>query len=410
MSSPLNIKYLIIDDGILWRPEDVLTLPSKPSFSLDSYAEEGKNSTSKQEDAVYFCGNELPQKPVSTIAFSTYDGFALKNIFLGVLGIPSILISEKNEFPSIIQKRCGVLKIQDYVPNLTDKCTWICNFCKQRNCSPGELLYFGNDLNLTQNFSFATTVSPLLKPDPDKHILSFKPPHVIRQFANQFTEYLPEVQSYYSQTLHLKNDSFIGASFGNNSQNISQNDALDSSSTGFPLIKQQSPSFQKQSLRETRILVCDIDGTCTDGRMIVDENSCHWKRISLRDQQAILNWNLQNHQTFFITGEEGTIPSQLAQATETPSDHLFLKAGDQKAKILQGLCQCFHFNPQEMTYIGDDMNDLGVMKWLVSQDGQIACPSSAMPQIKAIPGVYVLQTPGGFGAVHELIQILNKNQ
>ena len=151
------------------------------------------------------------------------------------------------------------------------------------------------------------------------------------------------------------------------------------------------------------VLVLDIDGTITDPRMIVSEDGVSWKRMSNTDIKAIYNWNQMGNITYFMTGDQSSIPFIIAKNTDTPIENIMLKTGDKKAQMLAEICIREKYSPKKVIYAGDDIIDCAVMKWLHSQGGQIACPANSMPQIKAIPGVLKLKSFGGYGAIKELI-------
>lgn len=359
-----NVKYVIIDDGLFWSEDDVLLIPNKES---------------EQRGIVYYSEKEKQEKPVHAIAFSAYDGFAIKDIFWIYLKIPSILISSENRFPELIKKRCNSLQIQDYVPGISDKCSWINEFGKQHNIN--EIMYFGNNQEVISKFPFAAVVTTKLESDPKRNIFAFRPPFAIRQFVNKLAEQEIEIKD------HLSNK--FGALINFSSQNESE-------------VKSEVESEVKN------VLVLDIDGTITDPRMIVAEDGCSWKRMSVEDLHAIRDWNRMGNVTYLLTGDSSTLPFKLAKITETPVDNTIIKAGNKKAQLLQEICRKNNYLAQNVTYAGDDIVDRAVMEWLHSKGGKIACPDNSMPQIKEISGIHKLKNYGGYGAIKELIDSISR--
>jgi YrbI family 3-deoxy-D-manno-octulosonate 8-phosphate phosphatase len=155
-----------------------------------------------------------------------------------------------------------------------------------------------------------------------------------------------------------------------------------------------------------RALVCDIDGTCTDGFKFYGEDGSLWKRFSSLDIQALKTWNRAGNLSFFITGESGPIAKKFAEQCHIPMEHVFGNAGSQKVKILCKICQQHALTFGEIAYIGDDMNDLGIIEFLIQENGVAACPANAMPLIQEIPHISKLQAAGGQGSVAEWIERL----
>ena len=55
----------------------------------------------------------------------------------------------------------------------------------------------------------------------------------------------------------------------------------------------------------------------------------------------------------------------------------------------------------EVCFVGDDINDIDLLQAV----GYPMCPPNAMPEVLALPGIHVLQTAGGQGAIREATRI-----
>ena len=73
----------------------------------------------------------------------------------------------------------------------------------------------------------------------------------------------------------------------------------------------------------------------------------------------------------------------------------------EKEKILQKICSQFNVRKDEVAYIGDDVNDVGLLKIV----GFSAVPSDAMPIAKNNSN-YVCKKKGGDGALREIAEII----
>jgi YrbI family 3-deoxy-D-manno-octulosonate 8-phosphate phosphatase len=237
-------------------------------------------------------------------------------------------------------------------------------FCREHRCSIREITIF--DDQLTPSDFFEKQPGLLLSKRNFKDITQ----HFIRTAINIFADKNVDVLSYYDETRMPQGDFSI-----------------------------------RSTKKQIRALICDIDGTCTDGFKIYGEDNSEWKRFSLVDIQALKNWNNRGHLSFLITGESGSILQKFANQCHIPEKHLFMNAGSKKVQIFCKICQSFGLQPSEVAYIGDDMNDLGIIEYIIQKNGIAACPVNAMPLIKNIPNIHRIKAVGGFGAVAEFIAI-----
>jgi YrbI family 3-deoxy-D-manno-octulosonate 8-phosphate phosphatase len=351
MATDFEAKWIIFGDGILWRSEDTLALPR------DEY---------RIGDFIFLCGEKQPTLPIQTIPFSTYDGFAIKNILANILNIPSAIIVQSPDHPEIIQRRCLDLNIPFYFRGIRDKPQFMAQFCRDRRCTLGDVIIF--DRHLTPA-DFPGEQPGLLLPNhhfPDQH-------HLIRAFTDDYGGRNPKVLAYYDEMRTHWAD---------------------------------CPESIRSERKKIRALICDIDGTCTDGFKIYGKGDSEWKRFSNADIRAISDWNASGNLGFLITGESGAIPQKFAQHCQIPPENVFTNAGSQKVSILHKICMQRHLQLGEIAYIGDDMNDWGIIGHLITENGIAACPANAVPLIKNIPKIVPLKTRGGQGAVAEWITVI----
>jgi YrbI family 3-deoxy-D-manno-octulosonate 8-phosphate phosphatase len=303
---------------------------------------------------------------VRAIPFSVYDGFAIKDILADVLNIPSAVISQSSDFTEMIQHRCRDLKIPFCFTNIAYKSQFIARFCCERRYSIREITIFDDQL-ISSDFLEEQPKFLLSKHDSQSE-------HFIRTVVDASADKNSNILSHYDEIRMPQND---------------------------------LPSNIRSEKKTIRVLICDIDGTCTDGFKIYGEDGSEWKRFSLTDIQALRKWNNCGYLSFLITGELGPIPQKFAAQCHIPPTRLFMNAGNQKVQILFKICQNFGLQLGEIAYIGDDVNDLGIIESLIQENGIAACPINAMPLIKNIPNIIHLKAFGGFSAIAEFIEIIN---
>lgn len=150
-----------------------------------------------------------------------------------------------------------------------------------------------------------------------------------------------------------------------------------------------------------KLLVMDVDGTLTDGRIYVGAQGEVMKAFDVRDGYAIAHvLPVHGIVPVIITGRSSEIVTQ--RAKELKISELYQGVSDKLAK-LQKVSVKYGAAPDEIAYIGDDLNDLPCIRYC----GVTACPADAVPSVLEAVS-YVCQHAGGRGAVREFIdRILN---
>ncbi len=72
----------------------------------------------------------------------------------------------------------------------------------------------------------------------------------------------------------------------------------------------------------------------------------------------------------------------------------------EKGPALDELLASLRISPEDCAYMGDDLNDLEPL----ARVGLSACPADAVPEVRQEVH-FVAQSPGGRGAVRELVEL-----
>lgn len=147
-----------------------------------------------------------------------------------------------------------------------------------------------------------------------------------------------------------------------------------------------------------KLLVMDVDGTLTDGAMYYSENGEQLKRFNTRDGMGITLLHKANIQTAIITSEHS--PIVVRRAEKLRIQEVMLGSKDKTTTLLD-MARRLDFVPEDIAYIGDDVNDLHVMRLC----GFSACPVDAVQTIRETAHL-VLQKTGGNGAVREFAEFI----
>ncbi len=156
------------------------------------------------------------------------------------------------------------------------------------------------------------------------------------------------------------------------------------------------------SLSGIRLLICDVDGTLTDGGMYYSKNGEEMKKFNTKDAFGIEILKKMGIPTVLLTRENSLIVKQRAKKIKIKK---LVSGCENKISAVEKLSQQYRIKLNQIAYIGDDLNDYNVMKNV----GFSACPSDANYQIKKI-SKYVCDNKGGDGAVREFIDYILFNK
>ena len=145
-----------------------------------------------------------------------------------------------------------------------------------------------------------------------------------------------------------------------------------------------------------RMLVMDVDGTLTDGRIYIGAAGEVMKAFDVKDGYRIVQFRKAGGIPVIITGRESDIVR--ARAKELGITELHQGVSD-KLACLKAVSVRLGAAREEIAYIGDDLNDLACMAY----SGVSGCPADAVNEVRAAAD-YICTNPGGRGAVREFIE------
>ena len=149
-----------------------------------------------------------------------------------------------------------------------------------------------------------------------------------------------------------------------------------------------------------KLIVLDVDGTLTDGKIYYTNSGDEIKAFNIKDGLMISSWNRLGRKSAIITGRTSDIVEKRGRELGI---HYIIQGERNKSKALKELCERENILLDEVAVIGDDMNDLPMLK-LVKKS---FAPFDANPFIYDFVE-YPLTKNGGEGAVAEMIEILLK--
>ncbi len=158
----------------------------------------------------------------------------------------------------------------------------------------------------------------------------------------------------------------------------------------------------KSKASKIKLLVTDIDGVWTDAKMYYTADGELMKSFSTYDGMAVHLLKQANIPTAIITGENSAAVA--ARGKKLMIEDVFLGISD-KLEVFQTLLDKYELSPDEVAYIGDDVNDYEVMQVA----GLTASPSST-PAFNILKPDILLDRVGGDGAFREFADIILASQ
>lgn len=150
------------------------------------------------------------------------------------------------------------------------------------------------------------------------------------------------------------------------------------------------------------LIVIDVDGTLTDGKIYYSNSGDEIKAFNIKDGLMIKSWNMLGRKSAVITGRTSKIVEKRAKEL----DITYIKQGIRnKKETLDKIIEELGITYSEVAVIGDDMNDMSMLR-LVKKS---FAPFDANAYIYDFVN-FPLKKNGGEGAVAEMIETLLKEE
>lgn len=154
--------------------------------------------------------------------------------------------------------------------------------------------------------------------------------------------------------------------------------------------------------KNIKMVVFDVDGTLTDGRIYMGPQGEAMKAFSVQDGMGISLLHKVGIHTAIITGRTSQIVAN--RAGELKMARLYQGCAD-KRLAWQQLKDEYQFTDAQLAYIGDDLNDLP----LLVKAGFAASVANGRREAKAVAH-FVAQHDGGDGGVRDVIEFILRAQ
>jgi len=174
------------------------------------------------------------------------------------------------------------------------------------------------------------------------------------------------------------------------------------------LLKSRNPSkFDVQrstfevlqpDLSKIKLFLTDVDGVLTDAGMYYSENGDELKKFNTRDAVGLRLLREAGLKVGILTSENTKIVERRSKKIGVD---ILIQGAKNKAEELDKLLAIHKLTADQVAFIGDDINDLGILKKV----GFSATPADGQPAVKSIVH-HICKAKGGEGAVRELAEMI----
>lgn len=158
----------------------------------------------------------------------------------------------------------------------------------------------------------------------------------------------------------------------------------------------------RHKAKKIKLLLLDVDGVLTDGRIIYDSRGRDLKFFDVHDGLGVHLLLRCGIKTILVTakGSKAIRPRARDMGVEAVFENI-----SPKSSILDKILKKYKLDASEVCFVGDDLVDLGLMKIV----GFPIAVFNAAPDIKNA-AAYITLRHGGRGAVREVAELILKSQ
>ena len=157
--------------------------------------------------------------------------------------------------------------------------------------------------------------------------------------------------------------------------------------------------FIKKS-KNIKLIATDIDGVWTDAKMHYTEDGEYMKSFSTYDGMATALLKNEKIEIAILTSENSQIVK--SRAKKLGIKYVYINENEKLFRI-KYLCNRLNITSDEVAYIGDDVNDLEILKYV----GLSAMPCTS-PILDVFNPDYITKRVGGNGAFREFSDLIIK--
>jgi 3-deoxy-D-manno-octulosonate 8-phosphate phosphatase (KDO 8-P phosphatase) len=158
----------------------------------------------------------------------------------------------------------------------------------------------------------------------------------------------------------------------------------------------------KEKLKGIKLLILDVDGVMTDGRIIMDSEGREIKNFNVRDGHGLKVLQRYGIKVAILTGRQSKVVEHRAKDLDIKD--VYQKVFNKK-DVFEKIIKNHKLSPDEVAFIGDDIIDIPVLRRV---GFSVAVADAADVVKKSVD--YITNNKGGYGAVREICEMILKAQ
>lgn len=166
--------------------------------------------------------------------------------------------------------------------------------------------------------------------------------------------------------------------------------------------KRLSITELKKKAEKIKLIILDVDGVLTDGKIVYDSEGREIKAFNIHDGHGIRLLHDAGISVAIITGRQSKVVE--IRASELGITDVFQKA-HYKNSVYQELLKKYNLKDENAAFVGDDLIDLSILRSV----GFAVAVSNAVDEVKEYAHM-ITKKAGGEGAVREVIDFIIKAQ
>ncbi len=157
-----------------------------------------------------------------------------------------------------------------------------------------------------------------------------------------------------------------------------------------------------QKIRKVKLLVLDVDGVMTDGRIIIDDAGIESKHFDVKDGHGLRILMRYNIDVVLLTGRRSRVVEHRAADLGITEVYQGVR---NKMEAFIGILERRKLAPEETAYVGDDIVDIPLLRRV----GFAVTVADSASEVRDVAD-YVTERSGGRGAVREVCEVILKAQ
>lgn len=158
----------------------------------------------------------------------------------------------------------------------------------------------------------------------------------------------------------------------------------------------------KLKCQSIELLLLDVDGVLTDGRLILDDRGVETKCFHVRDGTGIRLWQKAGYRAGLLTHRSSQVVR--LRAAELGIE-IVRQSTEDKLATTREVAQSLGLELEQVCYVGDDLPDLPAIRAV----GFGVAVADAAAEVREAAD-HVTSAAGGAGAVREVIELILKSQ